>query len=72
MENALSRNDALLGMTKWAAVANFEEDEKGTLEKGKFADFVILNQDILQCPESSILRTKVMRTYLNGSCVYKN
>ncbi len=71
-ENALSREHALLGMTKWAATANFEEHEKGTLEKGKLADFVILDNDLMNCPEESILTTRIIRTYLNGECVYKN
>ena len=41
MENALTREEALRGMTIWAAVSNFEEKEKGSLEVGKSADFVI-------------------------------
>src|SRR6185437_9705088 len=45
MKNALSREDAVRGMTIWAAKANFEEHEKGSLEKGKFADFVLLDTD---------------------------
>ncbi|MFZ1313500.1 MAG: amidohydrolase, partial [Chitinophagaceae bacterium] len=44
-ENALTREEALRGMTIWAAKANFEEKEKGSLEEGKFADFVILDTD---------------------------
>jgi len=71
-ENALTRLNALKGMTIWAATANFEELEKGTLEKGKFADFVILNRNLLSCLETEILRTKVIRTYINGVCVYEN
>ena len=48
MENALTREEALRGMTIWAAKANFEENEKGSLEEGKFADFVILDADIMK------------------------
>jgi predicted amidohydrolase YtcJ len=46
-ENALSREDALRGMTIWAAKSNFEENEKGSLEAGKFADFIITDKDLM-------------------------
>ncbi len=69
-ENALSRKQTLKGMTIWAAYANFEEDEKGSIEVGKFADFVILNQDIMEVEGSKIPETQVSQTYLNGSKVY--
>ncbi|WP_299890772.1 amidohydrolase [uncultured Lacinutrix sp.] len=65
-ENALSREETLKGMTIWAAYANFEDQEKGSIEEGKFADFVILEQDIMQVPENKIPLTKVNRTYING------
>jgi len=71
MENALTRKDALRGMTIWAAKANFEESEKGSLEKGKFADFIILNTDLLKVDPASILNTVVLKTYLNGELVYE-
>ncbi len=69
-ENALSREEALKGMTIWAAIANFEESEKGSLEKGKSADFVFLSQDLLKVEESEILNTKVVATFINGEKVY--
>ena len=53
-ENALSRQDALRGMTIWAAKSNFEENEKGSIEKGKFADFIILDQDLLKTAPEKI------------------
>ncbi len=71
MENALSRKDALRGMTIWAAKANFEESEKGSLEKGKFADFVILDTDLLKVDPAKILKTVVLKTFLNGELVYE-
>ena len=46
MENALTRKEAMRGMTIWAAKANFEENEKGSIEKGKFADLVVLEEDL--------------------------
>jgi len=71
MENALSTEEALRGMTIWAAKANFEEQEKGSLETGKLADFVILDTDILKSTPQNILKTKVLKTYLNGEKVYE-
>ena len=70
MENALTRWEALKGMTIWAAMANFEENDKGSLEKGKSADFVILSQDLMEVPEENILNTFVTHTYINGEKVY--
>jgi predicted amidohydrolase YtcJ len=70
MENALTRQEALRGMTIWAAKANFEEKEKGSLEKGKFADFVILDKDIMTIDPEEILTTSVLATYVNGENVY--
>ena len=69
-ENALSRADALRGMTIWAAKGNFEEKEKGSMEVGKFADFIILDRDILKVAETQLLGTKVLNTYVNGEKVY--
>ena len=71
IENALRPEEALKGMTIWAAKANFEENEKGSLEKGKLADFVILDNDILKSSPQNILKTKVLKTYLNGEKVYE-
>jgi len=71
MENALTREEAIKGMTIWAAKANFEEKEKGSLEVGKFADFVVLDTDILKSSPQNILKTKVLKTYLNGEKVYE-
>ncbi|ASZ10675.1 amidohydrolase [Chitinophaga pendula] len=70
-ENALSRQDALRGMTIWAAKAGFEEHEKGSLEKGKYADFVVLDQDLLVIPYDKVLKTRVVATYSGGKAVYE-
>jgi len=71
MENALTREEALRGMTIWAAKSNFEENEKGSLEKGKLADMVIMETDLLKAPESSLLKASVTKTYLGGELVYE-
>ena len=70
MENALSREETLRGMTIWAAKANFEETEKGSLEKGKLADFVILDADIMKVVSQKLLNVKVVATFLGGEKVY--
>lgn len=69
-ENALSRQEALKGMTIWAARSNFEDKEKGSLEKGKFADFVILDTDLMNEKPENLLKAKVIRTFLGGEKVY--
>lgn len=71
-ENALSREEALRGMTIWAAKANFEEKEKGSIEVGKNADFVILDRDLMEEVNKRIISTKVVATILNGNIVYSN
>jgi len=71
-ENALTRQDALRGMTIWAARANFEETEKGSIEKGKLADFVVLDQDLIKTAPENIPGTKVISTFINGQKVYTN
>ncbi len=71
IENALSRQETLRGMTIWAAKAAFEEKEKGSLEKGKAADFIILDTDLMTCDAVNILKATVNQTYINGKNVYK-
>lgn len=68
--NRLSREDALRGMTIWPAMANFEEDKKGTLEVGKFADFTMLNLDIMKAPEKVLPEVYVLMTVVGGEIVY--
>jgi predicted amidohydrolase YtcJ len=68
-ENALSRENTLRGMTIWAAYSNFEEHEKGSIEVGKLADFIILDKDIMKITENKIPQTKVIDTYISGNKV---
>ena len=71
-ENALSRKETLKGMTIWAAYLNFEEKEKGSIEKNKFADFIIIDRDIMKVEIDKTPNTKVLKTYLSGELVYSN
>jgi predicted amidohydrolase YtcJ len=71
MENSLSRENAIRGMTIWAAIANFEEQYKGSLEEGKAADFIILDRDLMKVNEEEVLDTKVLATYVNGEAVWE-
>jgi len=66
MENALSREETLKGMTIWAAYSNFEENEKGSIEPGKFADFVILSDDIMTIPSEEIPNVTAEHVFLSG------
>ena len=70
-ENALTRTEALKGMTIWAAYSNFEDSFKGSIEIGKFADFVILTKDIMEMPEEEITKVDVVATIVNGSIVFQ-
>lgn len=70
-DEALSRKDAIRGMTIWAAKSMFQEKKQGSLEKGKAADFIMLNTDLMTCDESKILQAKVLATYINGRPVFK-
>jgi len=68
-ENALSRKEALMAMTIWAAKASFDEDNRGSIEVGKFADFVVTGEDIMKAPEERLFDIKVEETWLGGERV---
>jgi len=70
--NSLSRYEALMGMTLWAAYANFEENEKGSIEAGKFADFIFLDRDIMTVDMFLVPKARVVATILNGKIVFSN
>jgi predicted amidohydrolase YtcJ len=70
-EQALTREEALATYTSKAAYAAFEEADKGTLEPGKLADFVVLSNDLVTCPDSLILRTEVLQTFVGGQSKYR-
>ncbi len=71
IENALTREETLKGMTIWGAYFNFEEDEKGTIEKGKSADFIIIDQNIMKIEADKIPYTKVLKTFVDGELVFQ-
>lgn len=70
-ENALTREEALRAMTIWAARAAFEETNRGSLEPGKWADFVVLDTDLMTAPLEQIPETQVLSTWIGGVPVYQ-
>jgi len=69
-EEALSREQAIRFYTGNNAYLLFLEDQIGSLEPGKFADFIVLDTDLLQCPEDQITSAQVLKTYFNGNMVF--
>ncbi len=69
--DALTREETLKGMTIWAAFSNFEDHEKGSIEVGKFADFIVLDKDIMTCDEDEIPNIAVEATFVGGKMVFK-
>ena len=70
MENSINRPDALYAMTIHGAYANFEEDEKGSIEVGKSADFIILDNDLIKSSEVRIPTTNIVATFIDGELVF--
>jgi predicted amidohydrolase YtcJ len=71
MEDVLTREEALKGMTIWAAYANFQEYRRGSIEKGKDADFIVLEEDIMNAPLEKLRNVKTLRTVVNGETVFE-
>ena len=71
MENAISRPDALRGMTTWAAHAAFEEKRKGQIKPGMLADFVVLDTDLLTAPKENLRGAQVLQTWIGGERVFE-
>jgi len=69
-EQCLTRRQAIELYTINNAYLTFEEKEKGSLEPGKLADFIVLDKDILTCPVDDVRNMQVEQTYLGGKCVY--
>jgi predicted amidohydrolase YtcJ len=70
-EQAVSREQALKMFTLWPAYAAFEENDKGSIEIGKVADFTVLSQDIMKIPEPEILKTRTEMTVIGGEIVFE-
>jgi len=70
-EQAVTRDQALKMLTLWPAYATFEENLRGSIEVGKWADFTVLSQDILTVPEPEILKTTCRMTIIGGEVVYR-
>src|SRR6185295_17288612 len=71
-EQKITVEDALRACTSGAAYAEFAESRKGTLERGKLADFVILDRDLTRIPPETIREAKVVMTVVGGKIVYEN
>jgi predicted amidohydrolase YtcJ len=70
-EEALSREQALRFYTINNAKIMFLDEQTGSLEAGKLADFIVVDKDYLQCPVDEIRGMKVLQTYLGGKLVYE-
>jgi predicted amidohydrolase YtcJ len=70
-EQKMTREEALQSMTIWPAYAGFQESMLGSLTPGKYADFVVLDRDIMRAPDTEILATRVVSTWIGGKRVYE-
>lgn len=70
-QESLSRKETIWGMTVWAAYAAFEEEEKGSIAPGMYADFIVLDKDPMKCSEEEIPSIKVLQTWSGGRKVYE-
>ncbi len=71
VENAIGRKEALQSITIWPAKGSFDEKQKGSIETGKVADFVILDDDIMTANENMLYKIKVLSTWIDGEKVYE-
>ncbi|MBX9928611.1 MAG: amidohydrolase [Gemmatimonadaceae bacterium] len=70
-QERMTRDEALKSITLWPAYAAFQEQQLGSLAPGKFADFVVLDQDIMRVDPSLVLKTRVLQTWVGGERVYE-
>ena len=69
-DEAITREEAIRAYTETGAYLNFEENFKGTLEPGKFADMIVLSEDILTIADEEIMNIEILSTYVDGELVY--
>ncbi len=69
-QEKISRNEAIYAYTQASAFAEFREHQKGRLEPGYLADFILLDRDLTTATPQQLLHTKVLRTILNGQTVF--
>ena len=69
-EQKVSIQEAIAAYTLGSAYAEFQEHDKGSIEPGKLADFVLLSQDVLTIPPAAIRDTRVLMTWVGGEQVY--
>jgi predicted amidohydrolase YtcJ len=69
-DEAITREEAIRAYTATGAYLNFEEDIKGSIEPGKFADMIVLSDDILSVTDEQIMDIQVLETYVDGKLVY--
>jgi len=69
-EERITVEQALTLYTRNGAYVGFEEHEKGSLESGKFADFIVVDRDVLSVPAEELKDVQVLRTYVGGNLVY--
>lgn len=69
-EEKMTRKEALESFTIWGAYADFEEAAKGSIERGKWADFVVIDRDYMTCPEMEIKDIKALLTVVGGEVLY--
>ncbi len=69
-EQRMTREEALASMTRWTAHAGFQDNDMGSLKVGKYADFTVLDRDIMRAKPEEILGAQVVATYVGGRAVY--
>jgi predicted amidohydrolase YtcJ len=70
-ENALTKEEALRGMTQWVALAQFQESDLGTIEVGKWADLTWMDRNWLSIEPNDVLNTRVKGTCIAGEWLYR-
>jgi len=70
-EQVMTRDEAIYSYTMANAIAAFQEQDKGSITKGKLADIIILSEDISTCPAENIRNTKVLMTIIGGKIEYQ-